>query len=57
MDLKFPVTIVVNETLRVRGWVEHYIPLGTRAAAWLHVTGQSKREVRSRVVSFFLSFN
>lgn len=52
MDLKFPVTIVVNEALRVRGWVEHDIPLGTRAAA----CNRTKQTRGSLQGGFFLSF-
>lgn len=33
MEMEFLVTVVVNEELRSRGQVEHYIPLGTRMAA------------------------
>lgn len=52
MDLKFPVTVVVNEALRVRGWVEHHIPLGTRTAA----CNRTKQTGGSLQAGFFLSF-
>lgn len=52
MDLKFPVTVMVNEALRTRGLVEHYIPLGTRTAA----CNRTKQTSGSLQGDFFLSF-